>query len=116
MPLYVKAGAILPVGDLIRHTREPQTDLAIYVYAGENGSFTLYEDEGTNYNYEKGACSLIPFHYDETAKTLTVGARKGEFAGMAEVRKFKVIYVSKNMPAGVSQEVVYAGDKTEVKL
>jgi alpha-D-xyloside xylohydrolase len=116
MPLYVKAGAILPVGDAIQHTREPQTDLTVYVYTGESGAFTLYEDEGTSYSYEKGAYSVIPFRYSEDTKTLTIGAREGEFAGMARVRKLKVVCVSKNTPIGRSFDRVYHGDSMEVKF
>jgi alpha-D-xyloside xylohydrolase len=115
MPLYVKAGAILPTGSVIPHTQAPQTDLTVYAYTGASGSFTLYEDEGVNYGYEQGACSLIPFHYDEGAKTLTIGARKGEFEGMAKVRKLKVVRVSKDAPAA-AYDVVYAGDEIEVKF
>lgn len=114
MPLYVKAGAILPTGAPIQHTQTPQTDLTVYVYAGQNGAFTLYEDEGTNYSYENGAYSLIPFRYDEATKTLAVGVRRGEFAGMPKVRKLKVVYVSKNTPAGATKEVVYSGSRMEM--
>lgn len=111
MPLYVKAGAILPTGDLVQHTQTPQANLTVFVYAGQNGAFALYEDEETTYSYENGAYSLIPFRYDEASKTLLIGERKGEFAGMPEVRKLKVVYVSKNTPKGTVKEVVYSGNK-----
>jgi alpha-D-xyloside xylohydrolase len=116
MPLYVRAGSILPVGDLIQHTQTPQTDLTIYVYAGSDGAFTLYEDEGTSYGYEQGAYSLIPLRYSEAAKTLAIGARSGEFAGMDKERRLKVVYVSKGAPARLAQEVIYNGSSVEVKF
>lgn len=99
MPLFVREGSILPVGPEIEYTtqKEPQL-IKLYVYTGASGRFKLYEDEGTNYNYEEGAFSTIPFLYDETTRTLTIGKRTGEFEGMLKNRKFEVIFISKAKP------------------
>jgi alpha-D-xyloside xylohydrolase len=105
MPLFVAAGTILPMGGIIQHTQQNQKDLIIYIYEGKDGSFNLYEDEGTNYNYEKGIYSLIPFNYNEVDKTLTIGERKGEFPRMNKIRNFRIVKVSKDRPAGIDGEV-----------
>jgi len=101
MPVYAAAGSILPMGDVIQNTKENQIDLTIFVYAGKDGKFTLYEDEGVNYNYEKGAYSTIPFTYNDKDKTLTIGKRAGEFAGMNRERIFRVVYVTPEKPVGI---------------
>ncbi len=95
MPIFVKAGSILPFGPEIQYTDEKPADpIMLYVYAGDDAEFKLYEDENTNYNYEKGLFSIIPFKYDENNKTLTIGDRQGEFPGMLRQRTFKIIRVT----------------------
>jgi alpha-D-xyloside xylohydrolase len=122
MPLYAAAGAIIPIGKLIQSTAEKQTDLTIYIYEGKNNSYTLYEDEGVNYNYEKGLFATIDFTYNDAEKTLTIGNRKGEFTGMDKERNFNVVFVGKSSPAGIddkvtaSKKVVYDGGGQVVKL
>lgn len=122
IPLYVRSGAIIPFGPAMQYSDEKQADVInLYVYAGSNGEFTLYEDENVNYNYEKGAFARIPFTFDNATSTLTIGDREGEFPGMLKERKFNVILVSKANPVGYSRdakgiEVNYNGSKTEVKL
>lgn len=114
MPLYVRAGAIVPMGPQIRWSDEKPADVIdLYVYAGADGSFTLYEDENVNYNYEKGLYSMIGFTYDDTTGTLKIAERKGEFPGMLKERIFNVIKVSKQ---GRSKpvKVVYDGKETVV--
>jgi len=101
MPLFAAAGSIIPMGDLIQSTKENQKDLTIFVYAGKDGKFTLYEDEGVNYNYEKGAYSTIPITYDDNIKLLTIGKQTGEFPGMNRERKFNFVYVTPNQPSGI---------------
>ncbi len=97
IPLFVKEGSIIPCGPEIRYTDEKQADtITLFVYTGRNCAFTLYEDEGINYNYEKGACSTIKFNYDETAGELTIGERNGEFRGMLKERVFNVVWITKN--------------------
>jgi alpha-D-xyloside xylohydrolase len=122
MPIYVAAGSILPVGKVIQNTSQAQTNLTLFVYAGKNGKFTLYEDENVNYNYEKGAYSTISFSWNDLEKTLTIHDRKGFFPNMAAKRKFNIILVSENKGTGidvsekVDKVVSYTGKKIEVKL
>ena len=101
MPIYVAAGSILPMGKVIQNTAQAQTDLTLYVYAGKNGTFSLYEDENTNYNYEKDACATIKFTYDDKNKTVTIADRKGSFKGMAKERNISFILVQQNNPVGI---------------
>jgi alpha-D-xyloside xylohydrolase len=105
MPLFVAAGSILPTGEIIQNTKENQKNLSLYIYEGQDGSFALYEDEGINYNYEKGVYSLIPFIYNDAEKTLTIGDRKGEFPGMNVERTFTLTLVKKDKPAGVDTKI-----------
>lgn len=122
LPLYVKAGSIVPYGPDIQYTTEKPADIVtLYVYQGADGNFTLYEDEGENYNYEKGSYSTIPFEYNEAKKTLTIGERKGEFPGMLSERTFNVVTVGTDKPQaydlGVKGKIVkYNGAKQEVGL
>ncbi len=97
IPLFVRAGAIVPFGPDIQWSDEkPADNITLYVYAGANGKFSLYEDEGTNYNYEKGQCATIDFTYDDATSKLTISERKGEFNGMLKQRTFNVVKVSKD--------------------
>ena len=122
VPLYVRAGSIIPFGPEIQWSDEKPADVIdLYVYAGKDASFTLYEDEGVNYNYEKGAYSTITFSYDDASRTLTIGDRSGEFPGMLKDRKFNVVLVTPEnglafpqSPQGV--EVAYTGSAVTVSL
>src|SRR5690554_877749 len=124
IPIYVKEGAIIPYGPAIQYTAEKPADtIALYVYAGKNGQFALYEDENTNYNYTEGHYLTIPFSYDDAAKTLTIGKQQGNgFDGMLKERTFHVIYVSKDQPRGLEfdaqtyKEVRYNGNEVKVTL
>lgn len=99
IPLFVREGAIIPYGPDMQYSDEkPAADITLYVYAGKDGTFTLYEDEGVNYNYEKGMYATIPLVYDDAAKTLTIGERQGEFPGMLKERTFNVVWVNKDRP------------------
>lgn len=115
IPLYIKEGAILPMGKDIQTTKEIQKDLTLKVYTGANGEFTLYEDEGVNYNYEKDAYSTIKFTYDEAAKTLSIGDAKGEYEGMSKERMFRVEWITKDGKTSVS-EIKYTGKANEIKM
>ncbi len=116
MPLYVRAGSIVPCGPEIQWSDQKPADVIdLYVYQGADGSFTLYEDENVNYNYEKGLCSMIDLSYDEASKTLKIADRKGEFPGMLKDRTFNVIPVSKN-GKGKPQVVRYDGQSVTVVL
>jgi len=119
MPLFASAGAILPMGDVIQSTKENQKDLTIFVYAGKDSKFILYEDEGVNYNYEKGAYSTISFTYNNQEKTLSVGERAGEFSGMNSDRIFSIVYVTPEKPCGIDSPQVtatihYTGEKQTI--
>ena len=119
IPLYVRAGSIVPFGPEMQWSDEKQADeITLYVYEGADGKFTLYEDENVNYNYEKGAYAMIDFTYSDADKTLTIGKRRGEFPGMLEERKFNVAPVSKN--DGFDQKritvVTYTGEEVKIKL
>jgi alpha-D-xyloside xylohydrolase len=94
MPIFVRAGSIVPVGPDLQYTGEKAADpIRLYVFTGRDCSFTLYEDEGTNYNYEQGRYASIPLSYDDAHQTLTIGAREGTFAGMLLTRTFEIVWV-----------------------
>jgi alpha-D-xyloside xylohydrolase len=102
MPLFVKAGSILPVGPELQYANEKKADpITLYVYTGSDASFTLYEDEGVNYKYEEGAYSQIRMSYEEDTHTLTIGAREGRYNNMPEGRTFHIVWVKADHPVGV---------------
>jgi alpha-D-xyloside xylohydrolase len=121
IPLYVRAGAIIPFGPELQYTGEKPADpLTLYVYTGANGEFTLYEDDGLTYGYEKGAFARIPLRWHDSSRTLHIGARTGTFPGMLSERTLQVILVSKQKPVGFSfapqadRTVRYRGDAIDV--
>ena len=121
MPLYVKAGSIIPIGPKVQYAQEKKWDnLQIRVYEGADGEFTLYEDENDNYNYEKGVYSTIDFSWDNANKTLTIGECKGEFPGMLKERTFNIVLVSENHGAGINlteqPDAVVKYDETQLKV
>ena len=124
IPLFVKEGSILPCGPNIEYTSQKSNEpFTIYVYTGKDTSFNLYEDENTNYNYEKGKFSNIEFKYNEALKTLTIADRKGSFDGMQRNRAFNIVFIGKNKNATFNlisnpnegKKVKYNGSKIEVK-
>jgi alpha-D-xyloside xylohydrolase len=123
LPLYVKAGSILPFGPKVQYATEKKWDnIEIRIYEGINGEFTLYEDENDNYNYEKGIYSTISFVWNDMKKTLTIADRKGSFPGMPYERNFNIVIVGKNKGTGMDiiekydRVVTYMGKKVVVKL
>jgi len=121
LPLFVRAGSIVPMGpEKEWSTEKPEDPMELRIYRGANGDFTLYEDENDGYNYEKGAYATIQFHWDETKQTLTIAERKGDFPGMLADRSFQVVFVGENhgvgiMPEGKPDKVVhYAGKQITV--
>ena len=97
IPVFVPEGAILPIGpDMEWSDEKPAELIDLYIYAGRDGQFELYEDEGTNYNYEKGAFSTISIQYDDVRKVVTIGERKGKFEGMLKQRQFNIVLVTPN--------------------
>lgn len=124
IPLYVKAGSILPWGPDVQYSTEKNWDnLELRVYAGADGDFTLYEDENDNYNYEKGQYTTIPMHWDEATHTLTLGARQGNgFDGMLQSRTFNICLVNSLCGAGdqpstnVTATITYDGTEQHIQL
>ncbi|MCE1154595.1 MAG: DUF5110 domain-containing protein [Bacteroidales bacterium] len=122
IPVFVPAGAIVPMGDVVQHTNEPQNRITLYVFAGNNGRFTLYDDEGVNENYRNGMYSKIALHYDDATRTLTLDDREGSYEGMAREREFRVILVSDTRATGIDteatevQSIRYTGNKQTVRL
>ena len=112
VPMFVRAGSILPLGPEMQYVGEKSTDnLELRVYPGADGTFTLYEDEGDGYNYEKGVCSTIAFTWNDRTRTLTIADRQGTFPGMAAKRQFTIV-----LPDGRQTQADYDGSKKEIKL
>jgi len=102
IPLYVRAGSIVPMGPMIEYATQSADPLEIRIYKGQNGSFTLYEDEGDTYNYETGKSSEISFSWDDTAQQLSIGARTGSFTGMLASRTFNIVWVGASHGNGLA--------------
>ena len=112
VPMFVRAGSILPLGPEMQWVGEKSWDnLELRVFPGADGSFVLYEDEGDNYNYEKGIYSTITFQWNDKSKILTIGARQGSYPGMLQQRQFTIV-----LPDGQRQTVDYEGTQLQVKL
>jgi len=95
IPVMVRAGSIIPLGPELQYAAEKQSDpITLLVYAGRSGSFSLYEDDGLSYGYEKGAFARIPINWDDNTRTITIGARQGSFNGMMDKRVLQVVLVS----------------------
>ena len=110
VPMFVRAGSIIPIGPEMQYVGEKAWDnLEVRVYPGSNGTFTLYEDEGDNYNYEKGIYSTITFLWNDKTRTLTIGARKGTYPGMLSSRSFTLVW-----PDGTTKTVSYQGQEINI--
>jgi alpha-D-xyloside xylohydrolase len=123
IPLLVKAGSIIPMGPFVEYsTQKPADPIELRIYKGANGSFTLYEDENDNYNYEKGVYATIDFAWDDASSTLTIGERKGEFPGMLKTRTIKIVLVDESHGNGIDltqradKTITYTGEKLEIAL
>ena len=101
MPLYVRAGSIIPYGPSIQYAAQSIDPIELRVYRGANGSFALYEDENDNYDYETGTCATIPISWNDSSQTLTIGQRQGSFPGMLANRTFNIVWVGPGRGAGV---------------
>ena len=105
LPLFVRAGSIVPMGPEKEWSTEKQEDpIELRIYRGAGGDFTLYEDENDGYNYEKGLYATIPFHWDDAKHALTIGERKGSFSGMLSERRFKIVLVDEGHGVGITAE------------
>jgi alpha-D-xyloside xylohydrolase len=116
MPLFVRGGSIIPSGEVVQSTAYIQKDLQICVYAGADASFTLYEDNGVTYDYEKGQYSTIDFKYDEAGKSLSVSARKGSYQGMVPERNISVTFITPEHPTGKTSSILYNGEAQDVSF
>jgi len=123
MPVYVRAGSIVPLGpDLQYSSEKPEDPITFYVYAGADGAFTLYEDQGTTNDYETGAFSQIPLTWTDATSTLSIGARQGSFTGMLASRTFQVVLIDSGKAVGYpstatpDKTVTYTGAAVAVTL
>ena len=110
MPLYVRAGSIVPMGPELQYTSEKPADpIELRIYRGADGAFTLYEDDGESYAYEKGEYATIAFTWNDATQTLSIGARTGSFPGMLRERTFNIVLVGKEH--GVGEKPVANADR-----
>jgi alpha-D-xyloside xylohydrolase len=123
LPVFIKEGSVIPFGPELQYTSERLPDtISLFVYTGRNATFNLYEDEGINYNYEKGLFSTIQIDYDEQTKMLTIGDRKGEFPGMLQKRVFNLIWITKNKTKALDfnqpwdEQITYDGKRRVVRM
>jgi alpha-D-xyloside xylohydrolase len=123
IPIFIKEGSILPLGPKIQYTtQKPADPITLFIFAGKDGYFTLYEDENTNYNYEKGAYALIPFRYNDATKSLVIGQRKGQFDGMGVKRTFNIVLVTPSKPemlkfdGNPDKVITYDGTEQKIEL
>lgn len=122
IPLYIKAGSILPMGPFVQYATEKKWDnLEFRIYPGKDGEFTLYEDEFDNYNYEKGYYTTIKFKWDDSSKTLTISDRAGKYNGMLKNRKFKVTIAAPSNASGIDTPndykiISYTGKCVSIKF
>jgi alpha-D-xyloside xylohydrolase len=123
IPLMVRSGSIIPMGPFVQYsTEKPADPIELRIYPGANGSFTLYEDENDNYNYEKGVYSTIDFNWDDAQHQLRIDARKGSFPGMLNTRTFHVVVVRKGHGTGVEvtgtpdKVIAYQGEQETVPI
>jgi len=123
MPLYVRAGSIVPVGPDIQYTADkPGAAITLFVFTGQDGSFDFYEDDGVSYGYERGEFTRIPLRYDAAKGTLTIGARSGKYPGMPEKRTFRVRWIKAgssapaDLDAAPDAAVEYIGAEVTVTM
>jgi alpha-D-xyloside xylohydrolase len=123
LPLYVRAGSIVPMGPVLQHTDEKPADpIELRIYPGADGRFTLYEDDGVSDAYERGASADIEVRWDDRARTLAIGARTGAFPGMLASRQFRVVIVRADHGVGggetaqVDRVVTYTGEKVTLTM
>ena len=123
MPLYVRAGSIVPLGPIMQYSTEKPVDpIELRVYSGSDGEFLLYEDENDNYNYETGAYSTIPIFWNQGTKELTIGKREGKFPGMLEQRIFNIVLINEKKGLGITPsdkidaKIDYKGEEISLKI
>jgi len=121
IPLFVKAGSIIPMGKFVQYAGQKSADtLEIRIYKGTDGRFDLYEDEGDNYSYEKGNYTIVPFKWEEERKILTIGERQGNYTNCLKKRILNIVFVSESKGVDIKystleKQVSYNGKKIVVK-
>ena len=122
IPLLVRQGAIIPMGQVVQYTSEKK-DAAweIRIYPGADASFTVYEDEGDNYNYEEDYHSNFVIKWDDKKNTLSISKREGNYPGMVQCRNLRLVKVDKNTGIGVEEStggkiVKYEGKHLKIKM
>ena len=122
MPIYVKAGSIVPFGPIVQSTAETADPIDLRIYGGKDADFILYEDQGDGYDYEKGERSTIRLHWDETQHVLVIGTRQGSFPGMLQEHTFRIFNIGMGRTGGIEPEtspdavVKYSGKEIRVPL
>jgi alpha-D-xyloside xylohydrolase len=118
IPLFVRQGSIIPMGPVVQHTGElPGKEIEIIVYPGKDADFTLYEDEGDNYNYEQGAFTTIKLTWNDKKKVLTLGKRTGEFDAMEKIRSMRIVLHTPNEQKSSKSKVIrYSGEEVKCKF
>ncbi|HZJ44241.1 MAG TPA: TIM-barrel domain-containing protein, partial [Pyrinomonadaceae bacterium] len=122
IPIYAKAGSIIPFGPYSESASSKPDPIELRIYSGTSASFTLYEDEGDNYDYEHGAYSEIPIRWDDKSGVLTIGNRRGRFPGMLEERTFRIVIVRDGRGTGIASSsepdatIEYEGKATSARL
>ena len=123
IPVYIRAGSIIPYGPMMQYTTEKPSDpVDLRIYPGADGDFSLYEDENDGYNYGKGVYSVIPIHWSDKEKIITIGRREGEFQGMLQKRTFNVVLLSPSIPDGfqvapvIEKTIRYSGSLISIQI
>lgn len=121
IPVFIRAGSILPLGPYQQYVDEtPDAPLELHIYAGQDGQFLLYDDEGNNYNYEQGAFCFIPLHWSDNINCLTIGKREGSYSGMKPQREFQVILHRGESSVGdesvTRKQVIYSGEMVQINF
>jgi alpha-D-xyloside xylohydrolase len=122
IPIYVRAGSIVPMGPELQFADEkPMDSIELRIYRGADASFELYDDAGDGYGYESGQCVHIPIRWEEKSQTLTIGQQRGGYPGMPSRREFHVIFVRPGRGVGETPDdgkpdaaVVYTGESVTV--
>ena len=121
IPVFVKAGSIVPMGPVVQYTSEkPMDTLEIRIYPGADGQFVLYSDEGDNYNYEKGKYKVIPFSWNEATQKLIIDKQQGSYAGALRKLVLNIVWVNESQGYGTDiaskpKTIIYTGEKITIK-
>jgi len=122
LPLYVRAGSIIPMSPVMQYvTEKPDAPYEIRVYPGADATFTIYEDDNETYNYEKGQRATVTLTWDDAKKALSIGERKGTFPGVVNQRTFRVVLATTDNAQGIgeakeTQDIHYTGKTASVKF